>query len=124
MLSQSVLFGALSVQSSLNRSQVPTQGRWFDFNRRHFTTAATDEAKTETASQHSKTVEQLHTDALRKEMGPIASARRTNRYRGNYKFLAGIVVAFAGIYYYSIWKVGQDDFSDVDEFGNMREKVE
>lgn len=123
MLSQSVIFGALSIRSSLNRSQVPTQGRWFDFNQRHFTTAATDEAKTESAAQHSKTVEQLHTNALRKEMGPIASARRPNRYRGNYKFLASIAVIFAGIYYYSIWKVGQDDFSDVDEFGNVREKV-
>lgn len=43
--------------------------------------------------------------------------------QGNFKLLLGVMAVFTGIYYYSVWKVGQDDFSDVDEFGNVREKV-
>lgn len=76
-----------------------------------------------TPKQQSSDAKQLYERAVRKEMGPIASARRVQRYKGNFKYLAGVMAVFLGIYYYSIWKVGQDDFSDVDSEGNVREKV-
>lgn len=57
-------------------------------------------------------------------MGPLATARKPIIGKGNFKYLAAIMVLFGGIYWYSVRKVGQDDFSDVDEFGNIREKVD
>lgn len=59
----------------------------------------------------------------RSDMGPIMTARRLPRWKGNLKYLAGIAVITSGIYYYCVWKVGQDDFSDVDERGNIRERI-
>ena len=67
--------------------------------------------------------EALHREAIQKEFGTLATGRRRSPWKGNWKYLAAIAVVFGGIYYYSVWKVGQDDFSDVDAYGNMREKV-
>lgn len=74
-------------------------------------------------STANKEAQALYNMAVRREMGPIASAKPVHRYKGNFKYLAGVMAVFVGIYYYSIWKVGQDDFSDVDAQGNVREKV-
>lgn len=90
---------------------------------RTFTTDSTPKAEGAVPKSAPRPAEALYNNAVRKQMGPIAMARRVSRTKGNFKYLAGIVGLFFGIYYYSVWKVGQDDFSDVDSEGNVREKV-
>lgn len=58
-----------------------------------------------------------------REYSEKMTARRVAPPKGKWLLLAGVMTLFSSIYFYSIWKVGQDDFSDVDEFGNVREKV-
>jgi hypothetical protein len=49
----------------------------------------------------------------------LADARRG----GNAAALAGIGALVGGVFFYTMWKVSQDDFSDVDSKGNVQEKV-
>lgn len=92
------------------------------FGARHYSTENVPSSESSKSSTF-KGAQALHDSAVRKEMGPIAQARKVQRYKGNFKYLAGVMAVFAGIYYYSIWKVGQDDFSDVDPEGNVRERI-
>lgn len=92
------------------------------FGFRNYSTEKVPVPESSESASH-KGAQALYDRAIRQEMGPIATARKVHRYKGNFKYLAGVAAVFLGIYYYSIWKVGQDDFSDVDPQGNVRERV-
>jgi len=49
---------------------------------------------------------------------PIKSARKRNIWT-----LFGFTALVTSIYFYSIFRVGQEDFSDIDARGNPREKL-
>lgn len=46
-----------------------------------------------------------------------------SKLKKNALSLSLLSIAIGSIFYYSIWKVSQDDFSDVDSKGNIRTKL-
>ncbi|EFA81241.1 hypothetical protein PPL_06080 [Heterostelium album PN500] len=39
------------------------------------------------------------------------------RKAGNTKILVGLLVFSAGVYFTSMWRMGQNDFKDINDFG-------
>lgn len=123
MLAFGSLLSSITAKSQLYLDKTRPQERNAASNFRNYSTAPGAESTEQAPVKRNIEAEMLHNSAVRKEMGAIASSRKVSRTKGNYKFLLGTVIIFGAIYYYSIWKVGQDDFSDVDAQGNIREKV-
>ena len=123
MLAFGSLLSSVTFKGHVQKQHESMQERSVAGKVRYFSAASGAESTEPAAAKRNVQAEMLHNNAIRKEMGPIASSRKVSRTKGNYKFLLGTVIIFGAIYYYSIWKVGQDDFSDVDAEGNLREKV-
>jgi hypothetical protein len=123
MLAPSYLLASANALFGKECRSKQTAARNAGFSSRFFSSPASAEPESNTKKSSNPQAEMLHRDAIQKEFGTIATSRRVSHWKGNWKFLGAIAVLFGGIYYYSIWKVGQDDFSDVDAQGNFREKV-
>lgn len=76
---------------------------------------------------------QNHTNLWDHSRREINSKIRLNRSKTSFSVysklkknafsLSLLSIAIGSIFYYSIWKVSQDDFSDVDSKGNVRTKL-
>eukprot|EP01132_Coremiostelium_polycephalum_P014876 gene14876-18021_t len=48
--------------------------------------------------------------------------RRFSQTTRNGLLFAGLTAFTATVYFYSIWKMGNDDFKDINDFGFQKEK--